>query len=376
MGECVVERRSVLVVGGGIAGLTHAIAARRAGHDVEVLEIRPGWTVAGWGLSLTGPAVRALRTLDLDGECIAAGWPIRRHRHNDPAGELRATTEPPSVLGPGEPAEVGIGRPALHRILRDRAAGLGATLRTGRTVSEISQGPDALTARLSDGTGRTVDYLVGADGVRSRTRDLLGLPGEPWYTGQMVWRALVDRPEWAADIHTFGGPAGTTGVIPISPTQAYVFLTEARDVPGDLPDEELATRMRDLLAPFGGRFAAVRDTITSPEQVVRRPIHALFVEGPWHAGRGVLAGDAAHSPSPQMVSGAALAIEDAVVLADEVSRHDDLEAAFTAYGNRRRDRARALLETSLEIGRREREGRHHEVHQLLGRGHAAMAAPI
>jgi 2-polyprenyl-6-methoxyphenol hydroxylase-like FAD-dependent oxidoreductase len=366
----------VLVVGGGIAGLAHAIAARRAGHDVEVLEIRPDWTVAGWGLSLTGPAVRALRAIDLADECIAAGAPIRRTQHNDPAGELRATTEPPSVLGPGQPAEVGMGRPELHRILRERAAALGAGLHTGRTVGEISAGPDGLTARLSDGTVRTVDYLVGADGVRSRTRELLGLAGEPWYTGQMVWRALVDRPAWAADVHTFGGAAGTTGVIPISPTQAYVFLTEARDVPGEVPEEELATRMRELLAPFGGRFAAVRDTITAPDQVVRRPILALLVEGPWHAGRGVLVGDAAHSPSPQMVSGAALAIEDAVVLADEVARHDDLEAAFTTYEDRRRDRVRALLETSLEIGRREREGRHHEVHQLLGRGHAAMAAPI
>ncbi|MET0425971.1 MAG: FAD-dependent monooxygenase [Actinoplanes sp.] len=367
--------RSVLILGGGIAGLAHAIAARRAGIEAEVLEIRPDWAVAGWGLSLTGPALRALRTLDLADECLAAGYPVRRTLHHDAAGELRGTMEPPSLLGPGGPAEVGMSRPALHRVLRERAAELGATLRTGCTAVQIRQAPEAVV-RLADGTERTADYLVAADGVRSRTRTLLGLTGDPWYTGQMVWRALVDRPDWVGEIHTFGGPAGTTGIIPISASQAYVFLTEARDTPDVLPDADLAAGMRELLAPFHGRFAAVRDTVTSPEQVVRRPITALFVEGPWHAGRGVLAGDAAHSPGPQMVSGAALAIEDAVVLVDEVTRHDDLETAFTAYELRRRDRARALVETSLEIGRRERAGRHHEVHQLMGLGHAALAAPI
>ncbi|WP_305786446.1 FAD-dependent monooxygenase [Symbioplanes lichenis] len=367
-------KRSVLIVGGGIAGLTHAVAARRAGHEVEVVEARPDWTVAGWGLSLTGPAVRALRAVELAGECTAAGCPIFRTFHCDAAGTVRATMDLPSVLGPGQPAEVGMGRPALHRILRERAEGLGAVLRTGLSVRELE--PRTATVRLSDGTTRRPDYVAGADGVRSRTREQLGLPGEPWYTGQMVWRALVDRPEWATAVHTYAGPTFTTGLIPISADKGYVFLTQSLAAPEELPAAELADGMRALLAPFTGPFAAVRDTIKDPAQVVRRPVHALFVDGPWHAGRGVLLGDAAHSPSPQLVSGAALAIEDAVVLAEEVTRHDDLGVAFAAYDERRHERARRLVETSVAIGRSEVAGRHDEVHALQARGHAAMAAPI
>ncbi|WP_213001912.1 FAD-dependent monooxygenase [Winogradskya consettensis] len=369
-------RRSVLIVGGGIAGLTHAIAARRAGFDVEVVEVRPDWAVAGWGLSLTGPALRALRSVDLEDVCLAAGYPISRTLNCDVTGTVHNVMELPSVLGPGRPAEAGMGRPVLHEILRARAAELGATLRTGLSVRAAETNGDQISVRLDDGTTRTTDYLLGADGVRSRTREQLGLTGEPRYTGQMVWRALVDRPEWATDIHTFGGPTFTAGLIPISADKGYVFLTEGLDDPEPLAGDLLADRMRELLAPFSGRLAEVRDTITEPGQVVRRPVHALFVDGPWHAGRGVLAGDAAHSPSPQLVSGAALAIEDAVVLAEEMAVADDVEKALAAYGTRRHDRARALVETSVALGRAEREGRRDEMHALQRQGHGGMAAPI
>ncbi|MFI5933520.1 FAD-dependent monooxygenase [Actinoplanes sp. NPDC051494] len=368
--------RSVLVIGGGIAGLTHAVAARQAGIEVEVIEVRPDWKVAGWGLSLTGPAIRALRAVGLADACVEAGYPVFRTLHCDAIGTVRNVMELPSVLGPGKPAEVGIGRPVLHAVLRERAAELGATLRTGLSVESLSSGEGGVTASLSDGSTRTVDYAVGADGVRSRTRAQLGLPGDPWYTGQMVWRALVDRPEWATDIYTFAGPTFTTGLIPISPGKAYVFLTESSDDPGTVPEAELAARMRALLAPFGGRFAEVRDGITVPAQVVRRPVQVLFVEGPWHAARTVLAGDAAHSPSPQLVSGAALAIEDAVVLAEEITARPSLDKAFDAYETRRHGRARALVETSVELGRSEREGRREEFHALQRKGHGAMAAPM
>jgi 2-polyprenyl-6-methoxyphenol hydroxylase-like FAD-dependent oxidoreductase len=365
--------RSVLVIGGGIAGLSYATAAGRAGHAVEVIEARPDWKVAGWGLSLTGPALRALHTLGLDEACTEAGYPIYKTLHCDAGGKVLATMEIPSVLGPGRPAEAGIGRPALHQILRENAQKAGAVLRTGLSVAELpADGP----ARLSDGSTRTVDYVVGADGLRSRTRSQLGLAGEPAYTGQMVWRALVDRPEWATDVYTFGGPTGTTGVIPISADQAYVFLTESADTPDPTPEAELAGRMRELLSPFGGRFAEVRATIQDPSQIVSRPVHTLFVEDLWHSGPGVLMGDAAHAPSPQMVSGAALAIEDAVVLAEEMSKAADVQTAFVAYEGRRRLRARAVVETSVEIGRRERQGLHHEVHALQHQGHSALAEPI
>lgn len=368
------DLRSALVVGGGIAGLTHAIALRRHGFDVEVVEQNPDWTVAGWGLSLTGPALRALTGIGLDRACIDAGYGVQRMIHCGPDSTERARVDLPALLGAGSPAQIGIGRPELLAILRDRALADGAVLRTGRTVTSVESATDAAHVVLDDGTTRTVGYVLGADGVRSATRTMIGIDHAPQFTGQMVWRAVVERPDWADALYVFAGATQNAGLIPISATQAYVFLTENTDTAGALPQDGLADGMRALLAPFTGRFADVCDTITDPATVVRRPVLVTSVDEPWHRGRVALAGDAVHSPSPQLVSGAALAVEDAVVLADEVARLPVAEA-FAAYWQRRRDRGLQLVATSVEIGRLEREGRHAEIPAIQGRAHGAMAAP-
>ena len=116
------------------------------------------------GLSLTGPALRALRSVDLEDVCLAAGYPISRTLNCDVTGTVHNVMELPSVLGPGRPAEAGMGRPVLHEILRARAAELGATLRTGLSVRAVETNGDQISVRLDDGTTRTTDYLLGADG--------------------------------------------------------------------------------------------------------------------------------------------------------------------------------------------------------------------
>jgi 2-polyprenyl-6-methoxyphenol hydroxylase-like FAD-dependent oxidoreductase len=193
----------------------------------------------------------------------------------------------------------------------------------------------------------------------------------------MVWRAVVPRPEWLTALHTFGGLEHNAGVVPISDTEAYFFVTENGAPLGAYPEEELPGRMRRLLTGAQGRSAEVLDSVSdTPGSIVRRPVQLLLLERPWYSGRVVLVGDAVHSPSPQMVSGAALAVEDGVVLAEEVAAHADLDGAFAAYDARRRRRCALIIETSAEIGRMERANRHDEVHALQARTHAAMAQAI
>ncbi len=366
----------VLVVGGGIGGLTAAIALRQGGHSVELVEIREDWAVTGWGLSLTGPALRALDTLGLADRLIDLGYGITTIANCDSDGNLIAEVELPGLLGPGRPAQAGIARSELTRVLRDSAASHGAVLRTALTVAQTVENGTSVTAVLSDGTTRDVDLVVVADGAGSKTRELLGIDVTPAYTGQMVWRAVVPRPAWADRLFTFFGPGDNAGLIPISAAYAYCFLTENLPTPDVLPDDELADRMRERLRPFGGRVAEVRESIRKPEDVVRRAVNTVLAELPWNAGRVVLVGDAAHTPSPQLVSGAALAVEDAVVLAEELSRTPDVLEALDAFGRRRHDRAALVVEASRRVARLEQAGQQTEVPGLLGRTHGALAAAI
>ena len=368
--------RRVLVVGGGIGGLTTALALGRRRCQVELVEVRDTWTVTGWGLSLTGPALRALDTLGLADPLIGLGYGVSAIANCSSDGAVLAEVDLPGLLGPDRPAQVGIARADLARVLREGAADAGAALRSSLRVTALEDADERVLARLSDGTTREVDLVVVADGVASRTRAMLGIEAEPSYTGQMVWRAIVPRPAWADRLFTFFGPGDNAGLIPISDRLAYCFLTENTPTPDVVPDAELADRMREHLRPFGGRVAEVRETIDDPEDVVRGPVHTLLVERPWHVGRAVLLGDAAHTPSPQLVSGAALAIEDAVVLAEELGRTSDTFRALDSYFGRRLERARLVVDASREIARLEQTGRQPEVPGVLGRTHGALAAAV
>ncbi|MBF6543351.1 FAD-dependent oxidoreductase [Nocardia brasiliensis] len=365
--------RSVLVVGAGIAGLTAAIALARTGWRVEVAEAHPDRSAAGWGLCLTGPSLRALAELGLVDACLSEGYGMSAITHVDVEGRSAEQVELPRLIGEQRPAMLGISRAALHRILYMNAERCGAVIHHGSTVTAVRQAAGRVEVRMSDGTDRRVALLVGADGIRSSVRDLLGLRTSIDYLGQMVWRALVPRPLWANGIHQFAGPLDTAGLVPISDRLAYVFLTENGVPPSVLPEAELAQRLAELLAVFPGRVTQLRPLVSASDSVVRRPVRTAVLTGAWHRGNGVVIGDAAHAPAPQMASGAALAIEDGLVLAEELTRYATVGAGLAAFVDRRASRCRALVHTSVTISGLAQQQRHHEAYPLIEAGHRQLA---
>jgi 2-polyprenyl-6-methoxyphenol hydroxylase-like FAD-dependent oxidoreductase len=337
-----VER--VLIVGGGIGGLALAGALGARGTGVDVVDNQPEWAIARSGIVLQAPALRALRALGLLDAVVGAGFGMTGFKYHDAQSTLRATSDLPRLAGPEYPGTVGIMRNELHAILLAAARDAGAGIRLGTTVQAL----DGPQVELSDGSAERYDLVVGADGIRSRVRELAfaGAP-EPDYTGVVVWRALLDRPPEVDHFHLYNAPGATCGLCPVSDAQMYMFAVEPQPAFERVAAEDEPAIMRGLLSGFGGFAGEMRDRITDPEQVVRRPVEAILVPPPWHVERTVLIGDAVHAPPPTLAAGAAIVLEDAVVLAEMLAGSGDVPATLAAFTDRRWERCRLVVEESV-----------------------------
>ncbi len=370
----------VLVVGGGIGGLCTTLALRREGVEVEVVERNPEWSVYGVGIIQPGNALRALDRLGLAEACVAAGHPILGSRTFLADGATQVAHNAFGPLVPRLPPGNGLPRPRLHEILTTRVRESGATVRIGVTATRIENASDGVTATLSDGSRGAYDLLVGADGLYSQVRgEVFGDHLVPRFTGQVCWRVNLPRLEGLDELHLYLGPWGSAGFVPLGDDLMYMLLIETPidDWRGEVERRGAAAVMRERLEPFEGPVAEMRERVTDDDAIVLRPIENILVPAPWHRGRVVLVGDAAHGMTPHTGQGAAQAVEDGIVLAEELSSSESVEAALQAYTERRFDRCRTILEGSEAIGRWEQD---HSLdidlaatHQLVG---MTAASPI
>jgi 2-polyprenyl-6-methoxyphenol hydroxylase-like FAD-dependent oxidoreductase len=347
----------VLVIGGGIGGLTSAIALRQRGFAVHVIERDPDWSVYGVGIIQQANVVRAVAELGILDDYLDAGSTFDRVDVFIPTGQQVASVPTPKLLEE-YPANVGIGRQALHKVLGDHAKAAGATIRLGVTATAIDDAGDRVDVTFSDGTKAAYDIVIGADGLYSETRRLLFPEApSPRFMGQGVWRYNFPRDSDEGRIAVFEGAIGV-GLVPTSPTLMYMYVTTPEPGNPRYPREGLAAVMRDKLRPVPApQIQALATQITDDEGVVYKPLEALLLEGEWHKGRVVLIGDAVHATTPHLGQGAGMAIEDSLVLAEELSRNDQPEDAFRAFRARRFERCRYIVEASTEICRAQVAGK-------------------
>ena len=366
------------IVGSGAAGLTAAALLAGSGIDVEILERESGPSPLGSGITLQGNALRIFRQLGIWDEIATKGFAFSElgFRAPDPAGTVLAVVDDVRTGGEDLPATLGMYRPDLADALRRCALNAGARISYGKKVKGVEQDSSSVTVITDDGDRLSYDLLIGADGLHSVVRPAIGIMTEPQLTGMGIWRAFVERP---ADVVrtdlTYGGPCFIAGYCPTGNDSMYAYLVEEAQ---ERSVEEGPKVMAALAAAYGGPWKEIAASLDHSARINYTRFTAHLVDGPWNRGRAVIIGDAAHSCPPTIAQGAALAVEDAAVLAELLitgtTLDDTLWAAFT---ERRLERARTVVEGSVRMGQWMLDGqiRDADVAGLIGSVSATVSQP-
>lgn len=336
-----------LVQGAGIAGLTLARALRHQAPSTEVVlvERAPGPAAAGAGITLGPNAQAVLDALQLGPALGARGHRIDRLEVQAVSGRtLSAMTFPPDARR----GVLAIHRADLHDVLA-----AGVPVRFGTSITELRRTGAGWRATLTDGTVVEADVVVGADGIGSALRgQLVDTPPRRIYAGYTCWRFVVPAPGDHPHGAEIWGRGQRVGLIPIGPDDTprlYVFVVE--DAPAGTPKQPTdRAALRERFAHFPAPALAAFDALDPDAPMLHHDIESLSAPA-WGAGPGVLIGDAAHALTPNMGQGAAMAIEDAWVLARLVATRRPPRGLAEALAAARGKRVTEVARNSERIGR-------------------------
>ena len=239
--------RRVLVGGGGVGGLSAAIAFAQQGSEVLLIEKAPTFDVPGVGLGQPANALRVYDALGVLPDILDSGYIYDRMFIFGPDRDL--IVEHKFLLGDDKvPAVCALSRRRLHQILLAAAQRAGAVVRTGLSVAEIHEQPDRVTVRFSDGRTEDFDLLAGFDGIRSTTRQhLVGTAFVPRPSGYGAWRIQVPRREYVKGMEFLQGIGSKTGAMPLSNDLMYLFHIRPEEPGAFFEKQHLADLLRERL---------------------------------------------------------------------------------------------------------------------------------
>lgn len=342
---------NVLIVGGGIAGLSASLSLSQLGASIDLIERSDEVRALGSGITLIAPAMRALDGLGALDDCLTAGYGTSEFEMLDVAGNSLMVMPLPAPR-PGLPGVMGMMRPDLHRILLEHAATRGVKARTGTTIERMVDDANLVSVDFSDGSSGKYDLVVGADGLHSSVREYVCGPVAPEFQQQTCYRVVVRRPESVTrEVAFLGHERIHIGFTPIGEDLMYLYCL----VPSERPERPDPANQLDLLtgylAPFGGPAVDVAEQLVDGKEVSFVTLDTIVAPAPWNRGRVVLVGDAAHSTTPHLAAGAAMCLEDSLALADELGKSDSVVDALAAYSGRRLDRCKFVVDSSVQLSR-------------------------
>jgi len=343
--------KEALVIGGGVAGSVAAMALQRAGMDSVVYEAYPGGADdAGAFLTFASNGLDALRTIDAHRLVLAEGFPTPRMEIQSGTGKYLGNVPNGGTLPDGTVSQT-LKRSDLYRVLRDEALRRGARVEYGKRLVDAETTPDGVVARFEDGTQSEGDILIGADGIHSRTRRIIG-PSAPGAR----YIPVLNIGCYASDVRVDAEP-GTFRMIfgkraffgyAVHPSgEIWWFANPPRaDEPTSaelaaISTEQWREMLTDLFA--GDDTPAVEIIRATRGRLAGWATYDLPSVPTWHRGPMIIIGDAAHATAPSSGQGASMAIEDAVVLARCLRDLPDTRGAFAAYEKLRRGRVERIV---------------------------------
>ncbi len=341
-----------IVIGGGIGGVTAALALRKAGIETRVFERAPGASEVGAGISMWGNAIRALDSIGAAGPVLARGEPMRIAEMKSSRGRVQSRMD----MGGFDRAQ-GVTSVIIHRaeLLDALLSQLPSDcVRFGHELVDCQNRSDSVVASFANGVREEADVLIGADGLRSRVREVVHGKQEPRYSGYTCFRGVVEWKDHSivepGHISESWGAGSRFGVIRMTQNRIYWFGTwNAPPMrPGEIPrnSKDIAARIfAEYWRPIPEIIAA-----TDEARVLRHDIVDREPRRGWSEGRITLLGDAAHPTTPNVGQGGCLAIEDGIVLARVLASFANPIDALSRYESLRFDRCAQITNFSWRLG--------------------------
>lgn len=343
--------KSFAILGGGIGGLSLAIALQRKGISATVYEAAPAYKPLGAGLGLAANAVKAYQEIGIHSEVVGAGKKLRFAFGKTSKGRVISQTDMDAMTRRfGVLNSFTIHRADLHEVLYGLVA--PGTIRIGKVATQVQQNEVGVTITFTDGSSTQADYLIAADGIHSIVRQQL-LPGtSPRYAGYTCWRGVTQgMPEGMNpdEMSETWGPGRRFGVVPLTNNRVYWFAT--LNAPAN-DDRMRQAKQKELLDLFAGFHFPIPQLLamTPDDQIIWNDIIDLKPLTRFAFGRLVLIGDAAHATTPNLGQGACMAIEDAATLANALTAYEP-EEAFRRFEAHRIRRTTAIVNQSWSFGK-------------------------
>lgn len=343
------KKFKVGIIGGGIAGLTTAIALQQKGIQANVYEAAPEVRPVGAGLALSSNAMRVFKLMGFMDEVISQGRLMASFTLMDQRGKTITMADSEAISKKYGLDNFLIHRYALHELLLSKLD--PDTVFTNKKAIAFSNQNGQVLVDFEDGSSISTDYLIVGDGIHSVIRKQLLPYSTPRYSGYTCWRAVMDNSKLKINqASETWGTNGRFGIAPLANDQLYWFacINATRNDP-----KMGAMKVLDLLANFKEYHDPIPQILehTEDHQLIWNDIIDIRPIGQFAFDRIVLMGDAAHATTPNLGQGACQAIEDAYILADEMAKTDDYPEAFRAFEKRRMPRTHFIVHTSWKMGK-------------------------